>query len=388
MKLHWRKISYGVAALVALLSIAMFFRPAPLRVDVGHVEKGGMQLTVDEQGETRSHDRFVVTAPVAGRLTRIALHDGDPVQVNQVVALIAPLPLSVRERDEQTARIAAAESRQREVEELVRHAQEDLAQAKRESTRVERLVKDGFMSGQAAEQARNAEITIANEMEAARFRAKSAAAEVSLAKSGLVAVQGGKGTLFEIRSPVAGRILRIPDQSERVVAAGTPLLTVGDLSKLEVVIELLSAEATQVKPGMPVILDGWGGNQPLRARVQRVEPYAFTKVSALGVEEKRTNVVADFVDAPQSLGDGYRVNAHIVVWAADEVNRTPASALFRCAEAWCAFVVEDGRAKRRVVKIGHRNAQEAEVLAGLNSGETVIRHPANQIDEGVRVKAE
>jgi HlyD family secretion protein len=347
-----------------------------------------MQLTVDEQGETRSHDRFVVTAPVAGRLTRIALHDGDPVQVNQVVALIAPLPLSVRERDEQTARIAAAESRQREVEELVRHAQEDLAQAKRESARVERLVKDGFMSGQAAEQARNAEITIANEMEAARFRAKSAAAEVSLAKSGLVAVQGGKGTLFEIRSPVAGRILRIPDQSERVVAAGTPLLTVGDLSKLEVVIELLSAEATQVKPGMPVILDGWGGNQPLRARVQRVEPYAFTKVSALGVEEKRTNVVADFVDAPQSLGDGYRVNAHIVVWAADVVNKVPASALFRCAEAWCAFVVEDGRAMRRVVKIGHRNAQEAEVLAGLNSGETVIRHPANQIDEGVRVKAE
>ena len=122
-------------------------------------------------------------------------------------------------------------------------------------------------------------------------------------------------------------------QSERVVAAGTPLLTVGDLSKLEVVIELLSEEATQVKPGMPVILDGWGGNQPLKARVQRVEPYAFTKVSALGVEEKRTNVVADFVDAPQSLGDGYRVNAHIVVWAADEVNKVPASALFRCAES-------------------------------------------------------
>ena len=387
MKLPSRKIIYGVASLAALALIALLFRPAPLRVDIGHVETGSMQVTVDEQGETRSHDRFVVTAPVAGRLTRIELHDGDQVQENQVVAQIAPLPLSVRERSEQSARIAAAQSQQREAEELVRHAMEDLAQAKRESKRIDRLVKDGFMSGQAAEQAHNAEITIANEAEAARFRAKSAAAEVRLAKSGLIDVQGGEGVLFNVSSPVAGRILRIQDPSERVVAAGTPLLTVGDLSKLEVVIELLSTEATQVKPGMQVILDGWGGNQSLKAKVQRVEPYAFTKVSALGIEEKRTNVVADFVDAPQALGDGYRVNAHIVVWAADRVNKVPASALFRCAEAWCAFVVENGRAKRRVVKIGQRNAQEAEVLEGLAPGETVIRHPANQIEDGARVKS-
>lgn len=388
MKLPSRKTTYWLAALAALALIALLFRPEPLRVDTGRVQKGSMQVTVDEQGETHAHDRFVITAPVAGRLTRIELHDGDVVQQNQAVAQIAPLPLSVRERDEQEARIAAAESRQREAEELVRHAQEDLAQAKRESARVERLAKDGFMSGQAAEQARNAEITIANEVEAARFRAKSAAAEVRLAESGLIAVQGGKGALFKVRSPVAGRILRIADQSERVVAAGTPLLTVGDLSKLEVVIELLSSEATQVKPGMPVMLDGWGGNRSLRAQVQRVEPYAFTKVSALGVEEKRTNVVADFVDVPQSLGDGYRVNAHIVVWAGEAVNKVPASALFRCAEAWCAFVVENGLVKRRIVTIGHRNAQEAEVLEGLAVGETVIRHPASQIDDGVRVKAE
>jgi HlyD family secretion protein len=225
-------------------------------------------------------------------------------------------------------------------------------------------------------------------VEAAHFRARSAAAEVSLAKSGLVAVQGGKGALFNVRSPVAGRILRIQDPSERVVAAGTPLLTVGDLSRLEVVIELLSSEATQVKTGMPVILDGWGGDQPLKARVRRVEPYAFTKISALGVEEKRTNVVADFLDAPRVLGDGYRVNAHIVVWAAEAVVKAPASALFRCAEAWCAFAVENGRARRRLVTIGHRNAQEAEVLEGLAVGEAVIRHPANQIDEGARVQLE
>jgi len=388
MKLPTRKTIYWVAAFAALVLVALSFRPDPLRVDTGRVQKGSMQVTVDEQGETRAHDRFIVTAPVAGRLNRITLHDGDAVQVNQVVAQISPLPLSVRERDEQIARISAAESRQRESEELVRHAEEDLAQAKRESARVERLVKDGFISGQAAEQAHNAEITINNEVKAARFRAKSAAAEVTLVQSGLAAVQDGAGVLFNIRSPVAGRILRIQDASERVVAAGTPLLTLGDLSKLEVVIELLSSEATQVKPGMPVILDGWGGNQPLNAKVRRVEPYAFTKVSALGIEEKRTNVVADFVDAPQALGDGYRVSAHIIVWAAEEITKVPASALFRCDDGWCTFIVESSRAQRRAVKIGHRNAQEAEVLEGVIAGETVIRHPGNQLAEGVRVEAE
>lgn len=388
MELSRRKLAYGAAALAAAVLAVWIFRPLPLHVDVGQVARGSMQVTVDEQGETRSHDRFVLTAPVSGRLQRIALHDGDAVRLNQVVAQIAPLPLSVRERDEQAARIAAAESRQREAEELVRHAREDLAQARRESARVERLVRDGFMSAQAAEQARNAELTIANEAEAARFRATSAAAEVTLAMTGLIALQGGQGTLFNVRSPVAGRILRIADPSERVVQAGATLLILGDLSKLEVVIELLSTEATQVKPGMPVILDGWGGKQSLRARVQRVEPYAYTKVSALGVEEKRTNVVADFVEAPQALGDGYRVNAHIVVWAADDALKVPASALFRCGERWCAFVVEKDRAHRREVQIGQRNAQEAEVLAGLVAGETVIRHPASQIDEGVRVAAQ
>lgn len=386
MKLPSRKTIYWlVAALATLVLIAFFFRPMPVRVDIGHVEKGSMQVTVDELGETRSHDRFVVTAPVAGRLARIELHDGDAVQQDQVVAQIAPVPLSVREREEQASRIAAAVSQQRAAQELVRHGLEDLAQARRESKRVEKLVKEGFMSAQAAEQARNAEVTIANEVEAARFRVKSAAAEVALAKSGLIAEQGA---LFKIRSPVAGNILRIADASERVVAAGTPLMTLGDLSKLEVVIELLSTEAVKVWPGMPVILDGWGGNKSLKAKVLRVEPFAFTKVSALGIEEKRSNVVADFVDAPQELGDGYRVNAKIVVWAADAVNKVPASALFRCGEEWCAFVVENGKAKKRIVKIGHRNAQEAEVLEGLVQGETVIRHPANQIDEGARVKAE
>lgn len=389
MKLPSRKTIYWLtAAFITLALLAFIFRPVALRVDMGVVDKGSMQVTVDELGETRSHDRFVVTAPVAGKLARIELHDGDEVQKNQVVAMIAPVPLSIRERKEQAARIAAAVSQKRVAEELVRHGMEDLRQAKNESKRVERLVKDGFMSAQAAEQTRNAEITIANELDAARFRVKSAAAEVTLAKSGLIAVKDGADALFKIRSPVAGSILRIVDASERVVAAGTPLMTVGDLSKLEVVIELLSTEAVKVKPGMMVMLDGWGGNKSLKAQVWRIEPYAYTKVSALGIEEKRSKVVADFVEAPAELGDGYRVNAKIVIWSADEVTKVPASALFRCTKGWCAFVVDKGTVKQRVVKVGQRNAQEAEVLEGLVAGEKVIRHPANQIEEGARVKAE
>jgi HlyD family secretion protein len=387
MKQLTRNTSYWLAALAVLAILVWIFRPAATHIDMGLVQKGSMQVTVDEQGEARSHDRFVVTAPVSGKLDRIKLHDGDEVKKDQVVALIAPVPLSVRERDEQAARIAAAESQLKVAVELVRHGLEDLAQAKRESKRVARLVKEGFMAEQMAEQAHNAEITIANEVEAARYRVKSAAAEVVLAKSGLIAVRGGKEALFEVRSPVAGSILRIVDPSERVVAAGTPLMTLGDMSNLEVVIEMLSTEAVKVKPGMPVIIDGWGGSQSLKARVRRVEPYAFTKISALGIEEKRTNVVADFIEIPRSLGDGYRINAHIVIWSAENVVMVPSSALFRCADTWCAFAVENGRAKRRILKIGHISAQEAEVLEGLKPGDTVIRHPANQIEEGAKVIA-
>jgi HlyD family secretion protein len=380
-----RKLLYGLVVVGAIALAALVLRPAPLHVELARAGQGRMQVTVDEQGETRSHDRFVIAAPVSGKLARITLHDGDPVKKDQVLALIAPVPLSARERDEQKARIAAAENEQHGAEEIARHAEADLAQARRESARIARLVKEGFMSSQALEQAHTSETTLADELEAARYRAQSAAAEVRLARSGLIADLGGKGALFQVRSPVGGRILRITDPSERVVAAGAPLLTLGDLSKLEVVVELLSSEAVKVRPGMPVILENWGGSQPLQARVRVVEPYAYTKVSALGVEEQRTHVIADLIDPPPSLGDGYRVDARIVVWSEDNVLRVPASALFRCGEQWCVFTDVNGRARQRTVEIGQTNPLEAQVLKGLAPGDTVILHPAGQIEEGARI---
>lgn len=386
MQISWKKAAGFILAIVLGGGLVMLFTPSPMVVDIATIDWGPMQVSVDEQGETRSHDRFVVSAPVAGRLLRIELHDGDTVREGQLLARLAPVPLSTRERDELSARTASAQATQREAEQRVRRAEADLAQVQREHARVRKLVKDGFMSPQSVEQSRNAEISAASELEAARFRARAAAADVRAAQAGLAAARV-TGGLVEIRAPMAGSILRIPDASERVVAAGAPIMTVGDLRGLEVVLEVLSSEAVKVAPGMPVQLDGWGGARSLRAKVRRIEPFAVTKISALGVEEKRANVIVDFVDPPDGIGDGYRVTARIITWQADRVLKVPASALFRCANAWCVFVVDDGRARRSLVEIGQRGPQEAEVKGGLVPGQQVIRYPSNNLSDGTRVKA-
>jgi HlyD family secretion protein len=175
------------------------------------------------------------------------------------------------------------------------------------------------------------------------------------------------------------------EKSERVVTAGAPLLTVGDPALLEVVVDVLSTDAVKIKPGMPVWLEDWGGERSLRAQVRTVEPSAFTKISALGVEEQRVNVVAGFVDSPNPLGDGYRVEVRIVVWERDAVLKIPTSALFRRGQQWSVFTVENGKAWLRMVEVGQRNALEAEILSGLSAGDEIIRHPSSQLEGGVRV---
>lgn len=384
-----KRVIAVLLVVVVLVGVSWALRPAPLEVDVAPIGLGAMRVTVEDVGETRSHDRFLLSAPVAGRLARIALREGDSVVEGDVVARITALPLSARESDELEARLAAAKALEREADQRARGAEEQLAHARRELERVRRLVRDGFVSAQAADDATRAETAAATELEAARHRARAAASEARAVAAGLRAVRPAATTPapVAVRAPSAGRILRIEDPSERVVAAGAPLLSIGDLSRLEVVVELLSSEAVRVKPGMPALLEGWGGDTALRAVVRRVEPYAVTKVSALGIEEKRVDVLLDFVDPPGPLGDGFRVTARIVTWASDRVLRVPVSALFRCAQDWCVFVVEEGRARRRIVGLGHRNAAEAEIVDGLSSGERVIRFPANALEDGARVRA-
>lgn len=382
-----RTIAYLAGALAIAALAAWVLRPEPIEVELARAAKGPMEVTVEDQGEMRSHDRFTIVAPVAGRLMRIETRDGDRVDENQVVANIAPAPLGARERSEWNARVAAAEALEREAVEGTRRAQESLAQARRERERVERLVADGFVSAQAADKARSDETEAAIEADAARFRARSAAADVRVARSALIAQAPGAPALVPVRAPMAGRVLRVPDQSERVVVAGEPLMRIGDQSRLEAVIELLSSEAVKVSPGMPVRIEGWGGLEPLRAKVRLVEPFAFTKVSALGVEEKRANVIADLLDPPGPLGDGYRIEGRIVIWSAADVLRAPASAAFRCDQGWCVFVVEDGRARRRAVRIGQRNELEVQLLDAVAEGEALVRHPGNDLADGARVVA-
>ncbi len=389
MKPGMKKILYAAVALAALAGIGLLFVPSPVAVDVAMVERGPLMVTVDEDGETRARDRFEISAPVAGRVSRIQLLEGDPVDENQVVAELWPLPLSARERTEQLARIASAEAMSREAQEQVRRARAEHAQATRELARVDSLVKDGFVSPQAAEQARVNATTSANALEAARFRARAASAELRAAKAALLAVEArpGEAAAVKLRSPVSGRVLRIRDRSERVVAAGAPLMVLGDPKALEIVIDVLSSEAVRIRPGMAVLLEGWGGDEPLRAQVRLIEPYAFTKVSALGVEEQRVNVIADFVDPPGPLGDAYRVEARVILWQADDVLKVPVSALFRHADDWAVFVIADGRARLRAVRLGRRATLQAEVSSGLQAGEPVIVHPPRDIGDGARVSA-
>ena len=390
MKKKLTRIVYYLLILGVVALVVIAFLPKPITVETARVTSGPLRVTVDEEGEARAHDRYVVAAPIAGRLTRVELHDGEPVAVNQVVAIINPLPIDQRERAEINARVQAAEALKRGADETVEHARADYEQAKRDLVRAENLLESGVIPRQSFEQARNAESISKNELEAAKFKVQAAAAEVDVAKAGLIAVeaeQRGASRTINLRSPVRGRVLRIIEKSERVVASGTPIISVGDPGKLEIVVDLLSTDAVKVKPGNGMLLENWGGEAPIRARVRTVEPSAFTKVSALGIEEQRTNVVGDFVDPPGPLGDGYRVEARIIIWEAEKVLKIPSSALFRYGEGWSVFAVENGKAIRREVAIGHRSQLEAEVLGGIEEGAAVVVHPTNEIADGASVEA-
>jgi HlyD family secretion protein len=357
-----RRVVWLITAIVIGAIVAFALIPSRLLVEVGRVNTGLLQVTIDQEGETRAHDRFVMSAPVPGRLLRVDLEDGDTVRRDEVVARIDPLPLSQRERQEISARVEAAEAAERQAKAREAHALEDSGQTRRDRERAERLAREGVISAQALELARNADITAAQELDAAKYSAQIAASEVKVARSGLIGLGadvGKAGPLIELRAPIAGRVLRVIEKSERVVPAGVPILTIGDPKQLEIVADVLSTDAVRIQPGMSVLVEGWGRDHPIRARVRLVEPGGFTKISALGIEEKRVNVISDFVDSPGPLGDGYRVETRTVIWTGENVVKIPQSALFRRGQGWAVFAIEDGFAKTREVEIGQRNESDA-----------------------------
>lgn len=377
--------------LIAIVLILLALIPSPIEVETARVVRGPLRVTIDQEGETRARDRFVISSPVVGHLLRVDFDDGDAVKQNEVVARIDPLPLNQREREEVYARVESAEAALRQARAHAAKAREDMDQARRDRDRAENLAKERVISDQALDLARNTAVTAAQEFKAAQYSVQVAASELKIARAGLVSVDANPRKarpLIQLSSPVSGRVLRVLEKSERVVQAGTPIVILGEPDKIEIVADVLSTDAVKIRPGANVLLVGWGGNHPLRARVRLVEPYGFTKVSALGVEEQRVNVISDFVDPPGQLGDGYRVECQITVWSGENVLKAPMSSVFRRGRGWSTFVIEGGRARVKDIEIGHRNETEVEIVKGLIEGELVILHPTNQVTDGVRVRGQ
>jgi HlyD family secretion protein len=387
-------LAVGIVGLIALLVWA--FRPAPLPADFVDVTRGAMQVTLDEEGETRVRDRYVVSAPLAGQVLRIELEPGDPVIAGRTVLATfrptAPAFLDVRTRAELQARVAAAEAALNGARAEEQRIGAELAQAERDLERTRELVKAGALAKEQLEAAELAVTTLRNGVEAARANVRTANAELQMANASLIPPDGVRtsGGAIELRSPIDGIVLRRLRESEAVVPQGEPLLEAGDMSKLEIVADFLSSDAVKIRPTQRVLIERWGGSEIIEGRVRLVEPSGFTKISALGVEEQRVNVIVDFDDpraAFARLGDRYRVEVRVVIWEADDVLKVPISSLVRNEQGWAVFTVQDGRAVRTPVEIGQRSDVEAQVLKGPSAGAQVIAFPSDDIADGVAVEA-
>jgi HlyD family secretion protein len=388
------QIALGVvlAALIALVAWAL--RAPPVSVELAEVRKGVFEQTVSDDGKTRVRERYTVSAPLAGRVERIRLKAGDPVERGQVVALLmpsAPALLDARAVRELQARVGAAEAQQLRARAEVARVMAQRDQAQADFDRQVRLWKEGFISATAREQAELALRTAGRTVEAARYSEDAAGHELNQARAALARYRSGEpGAKWEVTSPVTGSVLKVTQESEGTVILGAPLVELADARSLEAVVDVLSQESVAIRPGMPARIDLGRGVAPLAARVRLIEPAAFTKISALGVEEQRVNVVLDFVeplDTVQTLGDGFRVEAAIVTHRVADVVTVPVGALFRDGEGWAVFVAQDGQAVKRAVKAPLRNGTEALVEDGLKPGERVVVYPSDALRDGSKIEA-
>ena len=392
MELRRRRfVFWGSLTGLLLLFMIFAFRPQAVPVDFAEVTRGRLTVTVDEEGETRVRDIFVLSAPVAGRVQRIEIEVGDEVVAGEtVVAEIDPVDPTLLDARSETEAQAA-----------VRAAEAEMEFASRELERQKQLGQRGVASARDLDSAEKAYRTARASLENARAALQARSVQRDRART-----RGPANDHIGIPvvAPVSGRVLRVVRESAGVVQPGEPLLEIGDPRDLEIVVDLLSADAVRVEKGQEVLIEQWGGGDLLHGRVRRVEPYGFTKVSALGIEEQRVNVVIEFSDPPekwQRLGHGYRVETRIVLWRGDDVVKVPLSALFRADGAngnhggagvggraeqvadWAVFVEEKGRARLRPVSRGHHNGLEVEITSGLDQGAHVVLHPSDRVVEGV-----
>lgn len=393
-----RLVFWSVPTALIVLGLIFAFRPQPVAVDLANVVRGTLVVTVEDEGRTRIHDIYTVSAPVAGRIRRIEAHVGDPVtKLETVLAQIEPIdPAFLDPRSEAQARadIRAAESAERFARAEVEQAQAELDFARREFDRARDLVQQGSISQRDLDQAERAYRTRRAAVSTAQAGLDRSAYLLERARAQLVspaerrAAAGEQCACVALRSPVDGQVLRLLQQSEGVVEAGAPVIEVGDPRDLEIVVDLLSSDAVRVQPGQRVIIDGWGGDRPLEGRVRLVEPFGFTKVSALGIEEQRVNVIVDIVSARDEwmrLAHGFQVDARVVLAEHADAIKVPLTALFREGADWAVFSVDGGRAKLTRVTLGSSNGIETEVATGLAEGDAVVLHPSDRVSDGVRV---
>jgi HlyD family secretion protein len=395
-KTTWVATVAAVLATGVLLAWAL--APRPLVVETAVAAEGRFELAIEEDGRTRLRERYVVSAPLAGRVQRIGLHEGDRVEAGAVVATLEPvLPPLVDERTlrEQQVQLQIAQATVQRAGARAEQARVARQQAANEALRSEQLAQQGFLAPTRLESDRLALAAAQKELEAAEGDRRVALHGVSQARAALEAVrQSGPGRAFALAAPVAGSVLRVLQPSEASVALGTPLLELGDLQNLEVVAELLTTDALQAVPGSRVVIERWGGPGALQGRVRRVEPAAFTKVSALGVEEQRVKVLIDLTALDRApapwrlLGDGFRVGVRIITLAEERALKVPVSAVFPVADdggGMAVFVVRDGRAQLQRVQLGGRNGSEAWLRSGLAAGARVVVYPPPALRDGVRV---
>lgn len=392
--LKFRTLFWFAAALALAALLVFAFRPRPVLVDLGEISRGPLTVAVRDEARTRVHDIYVVSAPVSGRLLRIGNRAGERVAAGAVIAVMQPGPptfIDERSRREIEASVRSAEAALDLARAELERAEAQLAHARIEAERIETLFAANVASQSALDRAlldlRTANAAVGN----ARAGISVRQANLEAVRVGLIepAAASPDGRTVTLRAPVAGRVLRVLQESEGVLPQGAPVMEIGDPGQLELVAELLSSDAARIVVGAPAVIDAWGDGPPVRGRVRLVEPYGFLKVSALGVEEQRVRVIIDPVDPPAAwgaVGHGYRVEAAVTVWQAEAVVRVPVAALFRDNGQWAVFRVEGGTARLRRVEIGQNNGELAEVRSGLRPGDRVVLHPGQSIADGGSVR--
>lgn len=398
MKLSPTRILVWLVLAAVAAAFVWAFMPKPQEVAAAMVERGLLRVTLDEEGQTRVRDRYVVSAPLAGKVLRIEHEPGDSVRAGSTILArfqpSRPEFLNSRTRAEAQARVARSEAQVERTRVDLDRAKAELDHAQAELTRHQQLHSEGLMADDRLESARLRAVTAHEAVRAAETAIVVAELELQRARTSLIeagAANADSGDVIILRSPITGVVLQRLRESESVVPSGEALIEIGNPDELEIVSDMLSMDAVQIDPGDPVLIEQWGGETTLRGVVRQVEPFGFTKISALGVEEQRVNVIVDFEDpraAWEALGDGYRVEIRVVVWEETDALKVPSSSLFRDRNEWAVYVIDElSVARLREVEIGRRNALEAEVLAGLQQGDQVIAYPGDTVEDGIEVLA-